>query len=92
MKNVDDPTGFCSAADSRLTVYPSISAAKHFWSVVDIFRAKRPNFIMFDQDQRLPFYYTHTPRRQAEVRDGANVHERQCSSLPVNTWSDLGAL
>ncbi|KAI0737248.1 phosphatidylserine decarboxylase-domain-containing protein [Daedaleopsis nitida] len=29
--NADDPTGICSAADSRLTVYPSVSVATQFW-------------------------------------------------------------
>ena len=29
--NADDPLGFCSAADSRLTVYPTVDAARTFW-------------------------------------------------------------
>ena len=31
VQNADDPLGFCSAADSRLTVYPTVDAAKQFW-------------------------------------------------------------
>ena len=30
-QDADDPTGICSAADSRLTVYPTIDLAKKFW-------------------------------------------------------------
>ena len=31
VQNADDPLGFCSAADSRLTVYPTVEAARTFW-------------------------------------------------------------
>ncbi|KAI1782781.1 phosphatidylserine decarboxylase-domain-containing protein [Ganoderma leucocontextum] len=31
VQDADDPLGFCSAADSRLTVYPTVDAAKQFW-------------------------------------------------------------
>ncbi|KAM5545233.1 hypothetical protein V8D89_001344 [Ganoderma adspersum] len=31
VQNADDPLGFCSAADSRLTVYPTVDAARTFW-------------------------------------------------------------
>ncbi|EJF56197.1 hypothetical protein DICSQDRAFT_93902 [Dichomitus squalens LYAD-421 SS1] len=31
VQNADDPLGFCSPADSRVTVYPTVDAAKQFW-------------------------------------------------------------
>jgi phosphatidylserine decarboxylase len=31
VQNAEDPTGFCSAADCRLTVYQTIDLAKQFW-------------------------------------------------------------
>lgn len=31
IQNADDTKGICSAADCRLTVYPSIDFAKQFW-------------------------------------------------------------
>ena len=31
VQNADDPSGFCSAADCRLVVYPSVDLAKKFW-------------------------------------------------------------
>ncbi|PIL29520.1 hypothetical protein GSI_08328 [Ganoderma sinense ZZ0214-1] len=31
VQHADDPLGFCSAADSRLTVYPTVEAAHTFW-------------------------------------------------------------
>lgn len=34
VQNAADISGFCSAADSRLTVYPSVDVAKQFWYVV----------------------------------------------------------
>ena len=38
--NADDPLGFCSAADSRLTVYPTVDAARTFWYATQaVFRA-----------------------------------------------------
>lgn len=33
VQNADDPKGICSAADSRLTVYPTVDLAKQFWCV-----------------------------------------------------------
>ncbi len=34
VQNADDPLGFCSAADSRLTVYPTVEAARTFWYAI----------------------------------------------------------
>lgn len=31
IQNADDPAGICSAADCRLTVYPTIDLAKQLW-------------------------------------------------------------
>ncbi|KAH9856812.1 phosphatidylserine decarboxylase-domain-containing protein [Lenzites betulinus] len=31
VQNAEDPSGFCSAADCRLTVFPSVDLAKQFW-------------------------------------------------------------
>ncbi|KAI0363383.1 hypothetical protein BV20DRAFT_975737 [Pilatotrama ljubarskyi] len=31
VRNAADPSGFCSAADSRLTVYPTLDIAKQLW-------------------------------------------------------------
>ncbi|KII87243.1 hypothetical protein PLICRDRAFT_55231 [Plicaturopsis crispa FD-325 SS-3] len=31
VQNADDPAAFCSAADSRLTVYQTVNLAKEFW-------------------------------------------------------------
>ncbi|KAI0628430.1 phosphatidylserine decarboxylase-domain-containing protein [Trametes polyzona] len=31
VRNANDPAGFCSAADCRLTVYPTVDLAKQFW-------------------------------------------------------------
>ncbi|KAF8556406.1 hypothetical protein OG21DRAFT_1459241, partial [Imleria badia] len=37
VENVDDPAGFCSAADCRLVVYPTIDLARKFWIKGDEF-------------------------------------------------------
>ena len=34
VQNAADPNGFCSAADCRLTVYQTVSAATQFWLVI----------------------------------------------------------
>jgi phosphatidylserine decarboxylase len=31
VQHEEDPTAFCSAADSRLTVFPTVDLAKQFW-------------------------------------------------------------
>lgn len=31
VQDAEDPSGICSAADSRLTVYQSVDLAKKFW-------------------------------------------------------------
>jgi phosphatidylserine decarboxylase len=31
VQNADDPNGFCSAADCRLTTYPTVDLAREFW-------------------------------------------------------------
>lgn len=38
VENAEDPSGICSAADSRLTVYPTVDLAKKFWYVFSLFR------------------------------------------------------
>ena len=42
VQNVDDPLGFCSAADSRLTVYPTVEAAHTFWYAFPPMRCLTP--------------------------------------------------
>ncbi|KAA1476526.1 hypothetical protein DENSPDRAFT_843519 [Dentipellis sp. KUC8613] len=37
IQNADDPAGICSAADCRLTVYPTVALAKKFWVKGDEF-------------------------------------------------------
>ena len=40
VQNAADPNGFCSAADCRLTVYQTVSAATQFWSVIFLMKRK----------------------------------------------------
>lgn len=37
VENADDPAGFCSAADCRLVVYPTVDLARKFWIKGDEF-------------------------------------------------------
>ena len=40
VQNAADPNGFCSAADCRLTVYQTVSAATQFWLVISLLKQK----------------------------------------------------
>lgn len=59
VQNEDDPTSICSAADCRLTVYPTIDLAKKFWVKGNAFTV--PALLNVSPDSE-----------QAQVFDGAS--------------------
>ncbi|KAH7913058.1 phosphatidylserine decarboxylase-domain-containing protein [Hygrophoropsis aurantiaca] len=51
VENVDDPNAFCSAADSRLVVYPTIDLAQKFWVKGDEFTL--PKLLNLDESDEV---------------------------------------
>uniref|UniRef100_A0AAD7XA06 phosphatidylserine decarboxylase n=1 Tax=Trametes cubensis TaxID=1111947 RepID=A0AAD7XA06_9APHY len=60
VQNADDPSGFCSAADCRLTVFPTLDLAKQLWIKGSNFTI--PQLLGVDPDSD-----------QARMFDGASV-------------------
>ena len=61
VQNADDPLGFCSAADSRLTVYPTVEAARSFWYAFS-------NSALRNNPSRIIPHDSHLHRRRARVK------------------------